>query len=126
MVKLTRRPVSLLDACSLRAALQVGEPACTYVAIAALGHSVTAPGLPPRGRDQTWEEYGRDVLAFLSLHGVTDDEARMWAGSAVEALPEPGITEAQVDEARSFFGLHRGSQSGSPSPTDGRGTPSEG
>lgn len=126
MLDLTRRPVSLLDACSLRAAIQSGEPASTYVALAALGHSVSAPGLPARGRDQTWEEYGRDVLAFLALHGVTDDEARLWAGVAVEALPEPHVTVAQVEGARSFFGLRPGSMSDSPSPTDGPGMRSEG
>jgi hypothetical protein len=127
MLDLHRRTPSLLDSISLRVAAQVGEPDSSLVAIAALGVSAAGPSdWPSHRRGQTWPDYGRDLLAYLRLHGVRDDDARLWGVAAFAALPEAGITEEETAKASDFFGGSLGRSPVADSPTATSGTPSEG
>jgi hypothetical protein len=127
MLDLTRRTPSLLDAISIKVAAEVGEPDATLVAIAALGVSASGPSdWPAHTRGQTWADYGRDLVSYLRLHGVKEDEARLWGVAAFRALPEAHLTEEEAAKASGFFGNSLGFSPAANSPTDTQGTPSEG
>lgn len=125
---LTRRTPSALEAAALVRAYQVaGEPQRSLICLAAFGATVETAGMPARRPEQDYLAHGRDIEGWLTLRGASIAQAVTCGMMAVRSLvTEISITDADVAEYASFFGIPPVSSSDAASQPDTREAPSEG